>query len=343
MTPPGQLADLSEFRGQRRLYVLPRWKLVYVSVPKNACTSIKWLVAELAGEDLGRLRRGALGFAPTREGQIHDRDLWQHATRPHRLGRQLWQRVVEEGDWHVFGVIRDPRLRLFSAWQDKYLLRSPGYWRHWERHPSPVPRTPQDVVGAFREFCLEVAADPQHAALDDGHFVTQVHALKEHVVPYRRLYDMSELGEMMRDLNTHLAGLGHPGDLVLGRSNSSPFSACGPLFADGVREAIEKVYADDFARFGDRWDFSAVEARPLSWTAESFAHAHTIIAVNERVADVVRTARRLRRRNRRLRRRNAALQARLHRRSGRRAARGLRRLRPAAGRVKRRLARAVRG
>jgi hypothetical protein len=28
-------------------YVLPRYKTVYVSVPKAACTSFKWLVAGL--------------------------------------------------------------------------------------------------------------------------------------------------------------------------------------------------------------------------------------------------------------------------------------------------------
>ena len=35
-------------------YVLPRWKVVYVSVPKAACTSIKWLIAELQEEDPAR-------------------------------------------------------------------------------------------------------------------------------------------------------------------------------------------------------------------------------------------------------------------------------------------------
>jgi hypothetical protein len=119
---------------------------------------------------------------------------------------------------------------------------------------------------------------------------------------------MRELKTLMADLNAHLAAQGHPGDLTLGRSNSSPFRPCGALFENGVREDIEKIYADDFARFGELWDFSKVEATEVPWTAESFAHAHSIIAVHERLADVVREARKTRRRLRKTRRRVVQLQ-----------------------------------
>ena len=60
-----------------------------------------------------------------------------------------------------------------------------------------------------------------------------------------------------------------------------------------MREAIEKLYADDFDRFGDAWDFSRVEKREMQWTAESFAHVRSIVEANERIADLARTARRL--------------------------------------------------
>jgi hypothetical protein len=32
-------------------FVMPAYKAVYVSVPKAACTSLKWLVAGVQGED----------------------------------------------------------------------------------------------------------------------------------------------------------------------------------------------------------------------------------------------------------------------------------------------------
>ncbi len=305
-------ADLTSFRAKRRLFVLPQWKLVYVSVPKNACTSVKWLMAELAGEDLDRIRKGTgVSYNPTRAGQVHDRSSWQNTPEVGELDTELVQQVHPDNGWFVFGVLRDPRLRFFSAWQDKFLLRSPGYWRWWDKPlQPPVPQEPADIVESFRRFVLEVSADPAHEALDDGHFMSQVHALHQEVVPFSHLYDMSELGSMTADLAAHLTAQGYDGPVTLGRSNRSPFEPVGELFAGGVREAIEEMFADDFAGFGERWDFSRIEARPTSWTPDAFAHAHSVIAMNERIADVVRAARQLRRQNRTLQERNQALRSR---------------------------------
>jgi len=346
---------LGAFRRGRRLFVLPEWRLAYVSVPKNACTSLKWLVAELGGEDLEALRQGGLGYSPSLEGKIHYRERWQVVPPLSAVDQELWDQVSHDDGWMVFGVLRDPRLRLFSAWQDKYLLRNPGYWRTWGESESPLPSTFEQVAAEFAEFCSAMAADPEHPARRDGHFRAQTNALRPDVVPYRRLYDMSELGELMSDLNQHVAALGHPGDLVLGRSNSSPFKPCGALFENGVREDIEKIYAEDFARFGDRWDFRAVEERAVSWTPESFAHAHALVEVHERLAEVVREGRRQRRRAVRLRKRVARLRRRLrtvrrrnkvlHRRVRRLEARAAAPGRPTSSlgrRVLRRVARTVR-
>ena len=312
--------DLATFKAKRRLFVLPEWKLAYVSVPKNACTSVKWLMAELAGEDLDRIRRGRTGFNPTRAAQVHDRRSWRKLKNVTDLAPAVRAQIDPDNGWLVFGVLRDPRLRLFSAWQDKYLLRSPGYWEHWDDPAQPpVPTEPAHIIDSFARFVQDVTSTVDHPALDDGHFLSQVHALDLDVVRYSRLYDMSELGEMTAAVNAHLAEQGHAGELTLGRSNKSPFEPTAALFGGGVREAIEELYADDFERFGERWDFSRIEARQATWTPDAFAHAQSIIAMNERISDVVRTARRLQRKNQLLEQRNAELRSKL--RDGRRRGR----------------------
>lgn len=305
---PQQDVDLATaFRYGKRVFAFPEWKFVYVSTPKNACTSLKWVMAGLAGEDTDRITRHGLSFNPTRAGIIHHRARWTESS-PLRRGVGVPLEQMKDEGWFVFGVLRDPRLRMFSAWQDKYLLQNPGYWRAWEREPRPLPTRAEDVIEPFAEFCRQAAADPDHPALKDHHFRSQVVSMREDAVPYTRLYDMRELSTLMADFNAHLAAQGHPGDLTLGRSNSSPFRPCGALFANGVREDIEKIYADDFARYGDLWDFAKVEATEVPWTEESFAHARSIIAVHERLADVVREGRKIRRRLRKNRRRVAQLE-----------------------------------
>lgn len=293
VTVPGR-RPVTDFPALRRLFILPEWKLVYASVPKNACTSIKWVIAELAGEDLDELRRGALGWSPDRDGQIHNRGAWKVLPRAREAAQGVWDEMSAENGWHVFGVIRDPRLRFFSAWQDKYLLQNPGYLSKSQLEEAPPPASPQELIDRFAAFAFETAADPGHPALDDGHFLSQSSALGADVVPFTRLYEMSELGTMMADLNAHLHKQGYSATLTLGRSNKTPFAPCGALFANGVREAVETIYADDFARFGDRWDFRRIEETPVPWTKESFAHAASVIAVHHRLRDIVTSARELR-------------------------------------------------
>lgn len=285
---------------------------MYVSTPKNACTSIKRLVAELGGEDLDALQRGGLSYMPSLDAQLHLRHRWKKVPTLQSLTQEQWDEICTSDDWFVFGVLRDPRLRLFSAWQDKYLLHHPGYWKQWQGEDDPPPSTPEQVADRFAAFCSSLASDPTHPAHRDLHFGTQVHALRPRLVPYRRLYDMSELGVMMDDLNAHLTAQGHPGGLSLARSNSSPFKPCGLLFENGARESIEKVYAEDFAEFGDRWlAFGDVEARPVPWTPDSFAHAHALIEVHEWLSDVVRAGRARRRGEAQLQRRVARLERRI--------------------------------
>ena len=42
-------------------FVLPEHRIVYMSTTKVACTSLKWRVADLAGEDLDGFRNGSSG------------------------------------------------------------------------------------------------------------------------------------------------------------------------------------------------------------------------------------------------------------------------------------------
>lgn len=294
----------------RRAYVIPELKLLYISLAKNACTSIKWLMAELAGEDLPSLVPSA-GFFPNREAGIHDRYAWKHTPRLHELPEGMRASISPENGWMIFTVVRDPRSRLFSAWENKYLLRNPAYWRKVDRPWAPrIPTEPQHVIDDFARFVDDIHDNPDHEVFEsDAHFRAQTFLLQEYAVPYSHLYDISELSSMVEDLTTHVRAHGYTGELGLGNSNDTPLPANREVFAGGVREAIEKLYADDFARFGGAWDFGRIERREMQWTQESFAHVRSIVEGNERIADLARTARRLQHRNAALQTKVAALRA----------------------------------
>src|SRR3712207_4991386 len=106
-------------------FVMPRWKAVYVSVNKAACTSLKWLVADLQGERPEQFY-GSLSREVGRAMTIHKRALWQRTPMLHRMGRERLAEVSPENGWFIFAVGRHPAARIWSAGQSKLLLREPA-------------------------------------------------------------------------------------------------------------------------------------------------------------------------------------------------------------------------
>jgi hypothetical protein len=249
-----------------RTYAVPSARVMFVQVHKNACTSLKWMMAAIAGED---------GFRPSLDASastseyddIHVRSQWTKSPRLDQMRPELRAQIHPDNGWFVFAVTRDPRSRLFSAWQSKLLLENPGYTRYLKARW--YPRHPLDagtVVEDFAKFVdlLEHAA-PDHRIRRDPHFGDQVDLLYSDVVTYTEIYDTRELGRLRTDIERHLASVGWSGELRLPKLNDTPLRVNARPFADGIRERIEKIFARDFDRFGERWDFGRIQAGP-EWT-----------------------------------------------------------------------------
>jgi len=157
---------------RRPTYVLPQYRTAYVAVSKAACTSLKWLVADLMGEDPAAFRR-ASGRSVTRDMAIHQRRLWQRTPTLHGLSDEQLAEVDPDRGWFVFTVVRHPAARLFSAWQSKILLREPrwvekvGDARWWPR----IPQRTEDVVEDFRRFARAIERWPTGRVMRDRHFM----------------------------------------------------------------------------------------------------------------------------------------------------------------------------
>jgi hypothetical protein len=280
------LDPLHALGGTRRAYVVPELKLLYISVAKNACTSLKWLLAELAGEDLTRFRLGAGPFVSPDEG-IHVRRRWQRTPKLNEIPVSVRSQISPDNGWFVFGVVRDPRVRLFSAWENKFLLRNPAYtkWRDEPWFPR-VPSSPDEVAEDFAAFVEVLHKDPDAAVVQDAHFLPQSPFLSPDVVPYSRIYEISEMKLLLRDLNAHVVEQGRPGDLQLRRSNDTPLKATAQMFGGEVRGRIEEFYAEDFQRFGHFWDFAKIETAP-EWTRRDLDELQSRIVLAERINELL--------------------------------------------------------
>jgi hypothetical protein len=293
-SPPGTDVDPLKALLQRkgvmwRTFAVPSARVMFVQVNKNACTSLKWMMAGIAGEDFA-------AFTPTLEAStsnhddIHDRRLWKKTPKLSELDPEVRAQIHPDNGWFVFAVIRDPRSRVFSAWQSKLLLENPGYtsfqgqpW--YPRHPL----TADTVVEDFAKFVDLLERYPNYRIRHDGHFRDQVEMLHEDVVTYTEIYDIREMGRLLADLRHHLDAVGWTGELNVPRLNDTPLRATVRPFLNGIREQVERVYAADFERFGDRWDFANIEKAP-EWTDAELREAEWRAIFGQRIGHLRRQA-----------------------------------------------------
>jgi hypothetical protein len=275
-------------------YVLPRWKVVYVSVPKAACTSIKWLIADIQGEEPNRFHR-SLTREVARATTIHRRLSWRHTPMLHRLPEGDLAAVSPDGGWFVFAVVRHPSARIWSAWQSKFLLQEPRWVEQFGAEPwfPRIPHSTTDVVEDFQRFVRSIAETPEQAVMRDRHLWPQTRLLTPERTPYTRIYKTADIPELLDDLAAHMRGQGWSGELRLSSSNEAPLRPLRLMFTPEVLAGIGVVHGEDFERFG----YESVEPdayEPSETYADStLREVARLVERNERIGDLAMRAQRL--------------------------------------------------
>src|SRR5919197_3616119 len=100
---------------QTHTVVLPRQRVLFLPMPKAACTSMLWTLAELAGISPDAFAGSTLP-EPSASLTVHDVNAW---APEHRLAQNTGdarRRILHDDGWLRFTVVRDPWRRLWSAW-----------------------------------------------------------------------------------------------------------------------------------------------------------------------------------------------------------------------------------
>lgn len=145
----------------RDLFIVDERRLVFLSVPKVACTAIKLALAKARGLEIPA--------DASLEQHIHVHPSW------HREHGTL--RPAQDG-YHRFAFVRNPFDRLVSCYRSKILFR-PSPTQRLSIYESYYFSLPSNI--AFDDFARRVAAIPD--ALADNHFKSQ----------YALLYERDEL------------------------------------------------------------------------------------------------------------------------------------------------------
>lgn len=274
-------------------FVLPELKIVYVTNLKVACSTVKWLLAELTGQDPNGFF-ASIGRRPTRAQTVHDRAAWSGV---HHLAdyEDLSAFSADDG-WLVFTLVRDPRARLWSAWQSKLLTGNPNYIGPVMDEPW-YPRSPADASDVLEDFQRFVAAlGDQRRRLRrvgrDGHFRAQSDLVYRRGLRYTAVYDLAEIPTFERDLAAHLVAVGYNDLPALRNDNDAPLRLTKDVLAGGVAEAIEELYREDFDRFGAAWE-EGPNVHDTVWSEAAFADIAFRRAAHQRIRDLSDEANRL--------------------------------------------------
>lgn len=231
--------------GVRRGVVLPRRRIVFIPVPKSGTSSLRWVLADLAGLDREHFRNTTPGAYA--KYAIHDLKLWPEHNRWNSLRPRRRERIGHAEGWLRFSVVRDPWRRLWSAWQSKVLLQARTFPERFDDRPwwPGPPAHPDDVVESFRAF-VRALADPDTRPLD-AHWLPQA-AILAAGPPLTHVGRTERLDETYEVLAAH-AGLS-VADLAVTRRNRTPLAYTAAVYDEASRAIVRDLYRSDLEQFG---------------------------------------------------------------------------------------------
>lgn len=265
-------------------FLSQKYRLLYISTPKVACTSLKWWLASLEG-CAEALRAVTESGESDPDLSIHDNF---HKIAPHVTGLDLngLSEALSSDAFFRFAVVRNPFKRIFSAWQSKLLLREPyqigpytklEFFHHQIRHGK-------DITTAFEGF-LEHLANNEAPTFWDHHWTPQITLLRPDLIDYTRLTKIEHTGELSSALQEWL-GPYAPDPFSLRRVNESLIPYIPNFISDRSAELIRILYAEDFDTFGYQ---RQIPSSPRDFSAEQLEVAikaiQLIRARHERLGD----------------------------------------------------------
>jgi hypothetical protein len=243
--------------------VLPRQRVLFLPMPKAACTSVLWTLADLAGLGPDAFSGSTLP-EPSASLTVHDMNAWAPEHRLSEYDGEERRRILHDDGWLRFTVVRDPWRRLWSGWLSKVLLREPRFVALYGEQPwfPRLPETPGDILDDFRLFVDVVGA----GEAEDVHWAVQ-HDLSVRL-PFNHVGRAERLGETLGLLYAH-TGVPRPASIVP-RRNISPLPLPPHGYDDWSADVVRRRYAADFAAFGYD-DAAPTGGAPADWERRAAA------------------------------------------------------------------------
>ncbi|PKQ06457.1 MAG: hypothetical protein CVT72_06565 [Alphaproteobacteria bacterium HGW-Alphaproteobacteria-11] len=223
---------------KRHFHILPQQGILYVSVPKVACTTLKVIFARLA--------LGVADYVPER---IHDNKMLPFCD-PEEFGIRNFPEGVNDSGLKRFAFVRNPYTRVLSAYLDKFVSKP----RERERLKAARARYLSELGFSagkeitFAEFVEAVSRQPRVEM--DAHWRPQADLLALPTVKYDFV---GRLESFRADFLALESFLGVDLQSLYVAKDGKKTGAANRLadyYTPEIKAQVDRIYADDFEFLG---------------------------------------------------------------------------------------------
>ena len=219
-------------------------RVLYVPTTKAACTTLKRLVSEAAG------LYDEAGFdVLTRPHLTPDQAIHEQVVNGFEYFRNLWdedqQGILESDEWWKVGAVRNPYARVYSAFENNWLLFR-GTVRDSFRplYAEVADGECLNLTATFEHFVRMLREHPS-VLMGDDHFRTQVQQLHPREIGYTHFIHVDRPGELEGFAREIRERSGR--DVQLRRLNEGLGVKYRDVMTAESARMIEEIYAEDFA------------------------------------------------------------------------------------------------
>jgi hypothetical protein len=223
-------------------------KLLFVETPKVCSSTMKWLLAELAGTEV------PLQIAE-RETHltacIHDRTIHSLPALTD-LPPDLVDEVLTSPDYIRVCAVRNPYARLVSAWSDKIRLVEPGFEQNCQAALRHARRNDGRKAPSFREFARWVV-ETNDPARCDAHWRRQTSLIFPDLIDYNFVIRTESFGaDVQRLLAAVAPELGDRAAAMIEQNtcNISLPVRWSETYDEALAAEVADFYDTGFATFG---------------------------------------------------------------------------------------------
>lgn len=264
-------------------------RVLYVPSTKVASSTMRLLLAEANGTHRPDLVPYLDGPTISVEQSVHNMMINGLVHMELLPARDQAEMKTSPGWWRV-AAVRNPYARLYSAWENRVLLRAPGQVlpQAWDACADVMVGSSIDIGETFRRFVRVLVETPEVFGRD-SHFKSQASHFDLTPIELTHLIRLDRDGDLARFADELGRRVGR--NLAPRRLNEGLGLSYRDVMDSPTAELVRVVFADDFARFDFADETFPASVPPVVATQRETQAIRYARSLTERLEQVSKLAR----------------------------------------------------